>query len=187
LVRNASLREITAFAYGIADDREDELIASPGLLRRSFDIEATCWLEPPREQVTRTMQTLLAERFGLRTHREERNGRLCSRKTTRVEVLHPSSSGAPQSLDASFTCSQGRVTGRATSMQAVANHLSGPVFKLGRPVADETGFQGVYDFTLVWAPGVVGRRRFRALDLHAIQEQLGHRLEARRISVQALV
>lgn len=189
-VRNVSLREIIAFAYDIPSDRNDELIAPAWLASENFDIEATCPAETSRELVTRMMQTLLTERFGLRTHRENRKTDAYALvKTSRVRLLHPSSSAADQSLDASFTYSEGRVTGRAMSMQALANRLSGPLFKLRRPVVDETGIEGVYDFILAWAPeGAPSDAAASAPSIFtAIQEELGLKLEPRKITVPALV
>lgn len=188
-VRNAALREIIAFAYDIPTDRDEELIGPAWLAQEKFDIEATCPPETSRERVTQMMQTLLEERFGLRTHREDRkvNGYALA-KTNRTPLLRPSPNGVDQSLDASFTFSEGRVTGRAMSMQALANRLSGPVFKLGRPVVDETGIKGIYDFTLIWAPdGAPPAAESAPSIFTAIQEQLGLKLESRKISVHTLV
>jgi uncharacterized protein (TIGR03435 family) len=75
------------------------------------------------------------------------------------------------------------------SMQALANRLSGPVFKLERPVVDETGIEGIYDFTLVWAPeGASSDTTASAPSIFtAIQEQLGLKLEPRKIIVPTLI
>jgi uncharacterized protein (TIGR03435 family) len=187
-VRNVSLREVIAFAYGIPTDRDDKLTGPAWLASEKFDIEAVCPPETSRERVTQMMQTLLEERFALRTHREDRklNGYALV-KTKRTPRLHPSL-GVDQSLDASFTFSEGRVTGRAMSMQALANRLSGPVFKLGSPVVDETGIQGVYDFTLAWSPDAAPAAAESAPSIFtAIQEQLSLKLEPRKIMVSTLV
>jgi uncharacterized protein (TIGR03435 family) len=51
-------------------------------------------------------------------------------------------------------------TGRGASMDELARFLSG---RLGKPVVDDTGLRGGYNFTLTWTPGEgeragVGRR-----------------------------
>jgi uncharacterized protein (TIGR03435 family) len=66
-------------------------------------------------------------------------------------------------------------------MPAVARRLSQ---LLREPVIDMTGLEGVYDFTLQWQQDdtVPGASLFTAL-----QEQLGLRLERRRMPVDVLV
>jgi uncharacterized protein (TIGR03435 family) len=73
-------------------------------------------------------------------------------------------------------------------MSGLAARLSGNVFKLGRPVVDMTGMAGVYDFTLRW------RSDDTAVDgssspsiFTALQEQLGLKLETRKIEFRILV
>lgn len=80
-------------------------------------------------------------------------------------------------------------TGRVMSLESLVNRLSAPVFKLGRPVVDETGIEGIYDFTLVWTPdGAVSDAADSAPSiLTASQEQLGLRLEPRKITAPALI
>jgi uncharacterized protein (TIGR03435 family) len=73
---------------------------------------------------------------------------------------------------------------------------------LGRPVVDETGLAGKYDFRLEWTPadteplmqmpGAMPDPAGQPAELGpsvfaAIQEQLGLRLEARRAPVQVMV
>ena len=67
---------------------------------------------------------------------------------------------------------------------------------LDRPVVDETGLAGRYDFDLAWAPdesqfgGDVPKASETAPSLplfEAIQQQMGLRLEAKRGIVDALV
>ncbi len=80
------------------------------------------------------------------------------------------------------------MTVRALSISALADRLSGPVFKLDRPVVDMTGIQGVYDFTLNWAPdGAPADGHSGASIFTALQEQLGLKLEARKIVFKIIV
>lgn len=81
------------------------------------------------------LQTLPAERFSLRTHREIGNVKAYALVAAkRGPKLHPSSKAADESLDASLTFREGRVAARNMSMPSLANRISGPVFKLGPPV-----------------------------------------------------
>lgn len=90
--------------------------------------------------------------------------------------------------DGAFIFGEDHVTFRAFSISGLADRLSGPVFKLDRRVVDMTGIKGFYDFTLNWAPDdapVDGRSG--ASIFTAVQEQLGLKLEARKIVFKILV
>lgn len=177
---NVSLRECIAFAYGIADGRDYELSGPEWLDFEKFDVAATFPPETSRERVREMMQTLLAERFRLKTHRESRQLKafvlVVAKRGARLTA-------ASKDSEEAFTFGEGHVTARALSMSALADRLSGSVFKLDRPVVDMTGIRGAYDFTLQWDPdGLSGASLFTALE-----EQLGLKLEARETSVRILV
>jgi uncharacterized protein (TIGR03435 family) len=67
-LENVSLREWIEFACGIPDGREYELSGPAWLDSDKFDIAATAPPETSRERVRQMLQTLLAERFHLKTH-----------------------------------------------------------------------------------------------------------------------
>lgn len=87
-------------------------------------------------------------------------------------------------------------------MSQLAKTLSGPV---GRPVTDDTGIGGNFDFTLKWTPDDSEPDWLAALPpevraqlppreaptgpsiFTALQEQLGLKLEARKITIETLV
>jgi uncharacterized protein (TIGR03435 family) len=88
--------------------------------------------------------------------------------------------------DEAFIWGDGKLTARGISMSSLADRLSGPPFKLNQPVKDVTGIKGIYDFVLSWAPDD------SVVDGHdsiftALQDQLGLKLEARKIVSQILV
>ena len=73
-------------------------------------------------------------------------------------------------------------------MTGLANRLSGPAFKLGRPVVDMTGIKGAYDFILKWAPDDAPVDASSSASIFtALQEQLGLRLEARKLAFSILI
>jgi uncharacterized protein (TIGR03435 family) len=89
-----------------------------------------------------------------------------------------------------LTWGEGRVTARAFSMAELADRLSGPIFKLDRPVLDMTDIAGVYDFTLEWAPDSASSSASgpgAASIFTALEEQLGLKLEVREMVVRILV
>jgi uncharacterized protein (TIGR03435 family) len=88
-------------------------------------------------------------------------------------------------------------------MGLIANFLPGPG-NLGRPVVDQTGLKGTYDFSLEWAPesSVNGESKLNSLappgvEFHpdqsgpmfveALKEQLGLKLESTKGRVKAFV
>jgi uncharacterized protein (TIGR03435 family) len=185
VLENISLRECIAFAYGIADGRDYELSGPGWLDAEKFDISATFPPETSRDDIREMMRTLLAERFALKTHSE--NKKLASYVLVvgkRGTKLHAQSSAA----DGAFIFGDDHLSARAISMSTLADRLSGPVFKLGRPVVDRTGIKGVYDFTLNWTPDdAPADGRSRGSIFTAVQEQLGLRLEAEETMFTILV
>src|SRR6185295_13710329 len=82
----------------------------------------------------------------------------------------------------------GKLVGTKASMGSFASSLGG---RLGRPVFDETGLPGGFDFTLTWVPDGLGTDA--ASDaagpsvFTALQDQLGLRLESRKSPVEVIV
>lgn len=184
-VENFSLRECIAFAYGIATGRDYELSGPAWLDTEKFDIAATFPTETSRDSVREMLQTLLAERFSLKTHRENRK---FESYVLVVGKRGPKVREGSTGGDGAFIFGEDHVTVRSFSMSGFADRLSGPVFKLGRPVVDMTGMKGVYDFTLNWAPDDASAdARSGASIFTALQEQLGLKLEPRKIAFRILV
>jgi uncharacterized protein (TIGR03435 family) len=184
-LENTSLRECIAFAYGIADGRDYELSGPDWLDGKKFDIAAIFPPETSRDRVREMLRALLAERFGLKTHTE--NKKLQSYALV-IAKRGPKLQAGVAGSDGAFTYAEDHVTVRAFSLQGFADRLSGPVFKLDRPVVDMTGIKGVYDFTLNWAPdGALADGHSGASIFTALKEQLGLKLEARKIVFKIVV
>jgi uncharacterized protein (TIGR03435 family) len=67
----ATLRQLIESAFGVPDDR---IVEAPGWAASDlFDVTGTVSPEVTIEQAQMMLQNLLAERFGLRTHRETRD------------------------------------------------------------------------------------------------------------------
>jgi uncharacterized protein (TIGR03435 family) len=177
-----------------------------------FDIQARAAGNPTRDEMRLMMQALLADRFGLVVHKETREvpvfamvlvkpGKLgpglrphpvtdtCS-SDTQVEG-YPPVCGVIARLAAS---SPGRSSfgGRSITMEALASSLPTEtgLATLPRPVIDETGMHGTYDFVMEWVQmtqdGTVpegGGPSFEG----ALKEQLGLRLESKKGPVEVLV
>ncbi len=124
------------------------------------------------------LQAFLAERFKLQVHwemREQSTYALVVAKT--MPKLKVSETGPP-----SFQIHDGRIEFGHRSMGEFALFLSpqSPNSPTDRPVLDQTGLHGFYDFTLDWGFGD-GSSIFPAV------AQLGLRLEPRKAPVPYLV
>ena len=142
IMRDIGLDEVIMWAY----DVEHYQISGPSWLPPArFDITAKADGEPPEEQMRAMMQTLLATRFVLKQHRED--------KEMACMALLVGKDGAKlkASEDQGESTFDGGKNGRPTvtlsrvSLHEFAAALSDPVHK---PVIDMTGLKGTYTFTL---------------------------------------
>lgn len=188
-----------------------------------FDIEARApKSNPSKDQMRLMMQSLLSDRFKLLLHFEPRrvpvyalvlvkNGKLGPQLLAYADGP-PCSSGAPpqtQSLasqpsgvrfdgpcggmTAGLVSGQTRVSERNATMEEIASDLI-VLGKLDRPVLNETGLKGPYDFVIEWRREMNG---FLSPDdqsaamgptfLEALREQLGLKLEARNGRIEVPV
>ena len=181
---NAMLNDCIRFAFGMASDAQ---IAGPDWIKSMeflYDVVAKGAPGASREQLQAMMQTLLAERFKLVTHREQ--------KEMSYFALVPAKNGpkiqAVKDVPDGFrgTTYGGRINS-ILPMWGLAYLLSR--FERERPIIDQTGLRGMYEVKLEWtlqqlqnADAAPGPSLFTALN-----EQLGLRLEARKGPVEILV
>jgi uncharacterized protein (TIGR03435 family) len=181
---NTSLRECIAIAYGISADRDYALSGPSWIGTERYDIVAKVPAEMPRDRVLLMLQSLLAERFQLRLHRESRD--------LRVYLLTVARGGAKlkesSRHDGSFSFGPGHIVGTGQSMVDLSDKLSRPFFGLGAPVIDATGLTGLFDFTLNWTPDNLSAETAPGPSIFAaLQEQLGLKLEASKSTLEVLV
>jgi len=177
ILRNVPLRDCIEMAYNVNDAR----IAGPEWLATArFDIIAKPPSGTPHDQFRGMMQSLLLERFKLSVHRES--------KTLPVFAIvvgkggHKLQPGEPGG--AHVDGSNNRLTGKGMSMADLADNLAG---RVDRPVVDQTGLDGVYDLHLEWSPDDTSKPADSPSLFTAIQEQLGLRLDSRKLPVDIVV
>ncbi|HEY1760125.1 MAG TPA: TIGR03435 family protein [Bryobacteraceae bacterium] len=139
---NVTLRRIISGAYGIGEDR---VLGGPAWADSDrFQITAKAD-EPLGEDVLNQMlQTLLAERFHLKIHRETRTGEtLILGVTKNAPKLQPAGAAARSS----YVNGRGRLEATGVTMLQFVNILSRD---LKLPVVDSTGLPGAFNFTLLW-------------------------------------
>jgi uncharacterized protein (TIGR03435 family) len=165
-----------------------QLAGGPGWLETDrFDISAVIPAGTQRDQVPLMFQALLVDRFKLALHRETRE---MSVYALVVGKNGPKLKAAESATGISSHSDGGPIhVTAATGMDAFANYLSQ---RLDRPVLDQTGLKGPFEITLDWAPDSP-QRPGASDDLSgpsiftALQEQLGLKLEGRKVPVEILV
>ena len=181
---NVTLRRCIAGAYGIT---EDQVIGGPKWISENrYDITARGTGADTEDM----LRALLSDRFRLVMHpqTETRSGyALTVAKDgikAAVSVIPP---GGPSTTNSSRT----RIEAKLCSMPVLARKLAAV---LGQPVVDETQESRSFDFVLQWAPDEVMSKAYAGSDaasgpslFTAVQEQLGLKLEARKVPVDVLV
>ena len=217
-----SLRDLTVEAYGIMDY---QLTGPAWMGTAKFDIVAKVPAGSTRDQAHLMLRHLLADRFKMTLHRE--------RKEMAVYALRVGPSGhklkeaaapanppeADAKLDQQMVVSMTKLTEtlksagggsganssfRHESLSSLVRTLSD---HLGRPVVDETGLKGKYDFDMEFAPnqallvvapgggpsptGIDSGREGLASPFpsisQAVQSQLGLKLEPTKLPVEIIV
>lgn len=132
------------------------------------------------KQLMRMLQTLLADRFQLVFHHEEKIAPTYALVVVKSGLRIKPVEGVTGS---NSNGSRGKLTATGVSMEKLAESLSR---QLGTPVTNLTGVPGAFDFTLEWS--VEGDKNDAESALFAaLQSQLGLKLEMRKLPVDLLV
>ncbi len=174
-----TLRNLIEDAYGV---RTDQISGGPSWIGSDrYDVVAKAEGEGTltHDRAMQMLQTLLADRFQLKVHRETRG--------TPVYELIVAKNG-PKLKEVSADVKEGGFTrGFNTglmhteiskgTMEQLARQLS---VTAGRPVVDKTGLTGYYAYTLDWASAIQPPQPDSDIPsmFTAVQEQLGLKLES---------
>ena len=229
---NMPVRQLIVRAYGVQPYQV--LGGPSWITSDRFDITAKAPGDASPQQMNAMLETLLADRFKLKVRRETRQSDVYRLVKARAdgklgEALKPAAvncdmargraagpvpgpgagpapargpaPGGPMMGPCQFLIAPGRFQVAGQSMAAFANSLG---MQVGRPVLDESGLQGAYDFTLTFMPDPGGRGmpagppppgapELPPIDPNApalptaLQEQLGLRLESAKGPVEMIV
>jgi uncharacterized protein (TIGR03435 family) len=187
---NLTLKRLIATAWEIDTGR---IIGGPGWIDSdSYDINARIPAEFAKrtdDKVPLMIQSLLADRFKLVTHREPRevSGYLLvvAKKGAKMERAKPG--GDDSYSDANNT----HLAAKNFTMEAFARRLSNNR-DIGKVVVDRTGLAGGFNFELDWLPERFDSKLQSSADdrtsiFTALQEQLGLKLESAKFSTLVLV
>jgi len=180
---DATLRDLIRLAYEVKDH---QISGPPWLAGQKFEIDATLPEGATKAQAPAMLRTALEERFHLKLHREMRDMPVYALVADKKGAkLKPAENGrafvhggqADESATVRHIMTRGAVSAFADSLTKVA----------GRPVIDMTGLKGTFDFDLSYSELSATGAEVGPSLAHALQEQLGLRLEARKMKVEVLV
>jgi uncharacterized protein (TIGR03435 family) len=195
--KNISLSKLLAFSYGV---QQKQLVGLPSWADTDkYDIDAKPDTEgtPDKKQLQGMVQKLIADRFSVTFHREKRE--------LPVYVLSVGKTGSkisksedPSGLPGFGLRGMGDVMIHSATMSDFAGMMQETV--LDRPVLDQTGLDGRYDFTLRWTPddsqfGGMPAKMPPPTDnsspppnlYTAIQEQTGLKLDATKAPADVMI
>jgi uncharacterized protein (TIGR03435 family) len=195
---NTTVMDLITVAY---DVQQKQVVGGPDWISSDkFDIDGEPDVPgtPDLNQLKTMVQKLLADRFALKFHRETKSMSAYVLTVAKDGPKLSKSQGDPNGLPSLFFRQLGVLTVRNATMTEFARLMQTAVFD--RPVVDQTGLQGQWDFTLKWTPdesqfGGMGMKVPPPSDaadappplFTAIQEQIGLKLEAGKAPVPVLV
>jgi uncharacterized protein (TIGR03435 family) len=157
--------------------------------------------QPSRDQMKLMIQKLLADRFQLKFHIEKRELPVYAMVVLKTRTKITVSAGDPNAFPGiGFGQGPGvlSLVGRNTTLDGVANALQSNI--LDKPVVNQTGLTGRYDFLLKFTPDPSQVANFGGLApgnaadpdappdiFSAFQEQLGLKLESTKAFVDVIV
>jgi uncharacterized protein (TIGR03435 family) len=221
---NLPLISYIIFAYRITTNNRDALIASvpDWVLNDGYNIEARTEMQGvTKDQMRLMMQSLLADRFKLVIHHEEREVPVFAAVLEQPGKLGPrlrkhlADADCPQPTTAAYatpsTDAAGfpvvcngfansmhpdalyhrKVGGGNLTLATIVGGFSG-IGHLGRPVLDQTGLAGRYDFSLDWLPDPpLGKEPPADASgpsfVEALKEQLGIGLVRQKASIDFVI
>jgi uncharacterized protein (TIGR03435 family) len=191
ITTNTSLAFLVRWAYKLD---ENSLAGVTGNMDSvHYDIKAKLPEgELPAGQLELMMQSLLAERFKLRVHKEMKELTAYQLAVDKDQTkLHFVDMGEGIGPNPFQMTDRGRLVGKKVTADMLAKVLSG---RIGRPVEDITGIKEPFDFVLEWAPDSIPSESEmqsamyakRASIFTAIKEQLGLKLVSRKRMVETV-
>jgi len=198
ITRNFSLTDCISFAYGIHAKQVTGLPAWAEADKFDLTVKPDIDGMPNEKQLKGLMQQLLAERFKLAFHHDNKELSVYVLSAAKAGNKMTKSAADPNSLPGLFFSQIGDLHVRNANMGNFTDLMQSAV--LDRPVVDQTGIAGRWDFELKWTPddsqfSGMGAKIPPPTDAAnappnlytAIQEQIGLKLEATKANADVLV
>jgi len=198
-VVNFSLNDLVKFAYDLQGKQIVEAPDWMGTDRFDIDAKPDTPGQPSGDQLKEMVQKLLADRFALKFHKDEKDMAAYVLTVGKDGPKMKQNTDNPNGLPGLFFGPIGTLHVMNATMQNFTSLMQSTV--LDRPVVDRTGLSGRWNFTLKWTPD---ESQFTGMGIKvpppaaddanappplftAIQEQLDLKLEAQRTQVPVLV
>ena len=185
--KDYTLKLLIAAAYSL---NSREVSGGPGWLESDhFDIVALtpADVRPNHDEQMAMLRNLLADRFKLTFHREEKEFSIyelsVARGGPKLKASTAPPDDPPQLISTVFP-QRILLPARNTTMGDFVSILQRAI--LDRPVVDKTGLNGNYDIKLSYAPEGSTDSTLPSI-FTAVQEQLGLKLEPAKVPVEMLV
>jgi uncharacterized protein (TIGR03435 family) len=195
---NTTVNDLITFAYSL---QTKEILNAPTWMDEKYDVDGVPDIpgEPNLEQMRMLIADALVQRFGLKFHTEQRE---MSAYTLSVAKGGPKLTvtsdreGTPGNF---LFGGLGKLRVSNSTMKNFCHGMQEAV--MDKPVVDQTGLTGRYDFTLNWQPD---QSQFSSFGAHipppdpndpnplpslytALQEQLGLKMESTKANVDVMV
>lgn len=182
---NVTLKRCISGAYGVP---ESQITGGPKWMDDlRFDITAKPDGKAGDDGMMLMLRSLLADRFGLQVHRDTQT---LSGYALTVVKAGIKATPSPPDGPATTNTTRGRIDAKGCPMSRLVMKLSGV---LGVPVVDMTNDNRNFDFSLQWVADELTKPGAQSVVpdgpslFTALQEQMGLKLEAKKIPVQVLV
>jgi uncharacterized protein (TIGR03435 family) len=195
---NYSVADLISFAYSL---HPRQITGAPSWVEsEQFDIQGTPDPAgmPNLKQIQTMVQKLLADRYKLTFHRDKKELSVFALTVAKTGQKLTPSTGDPNGAPGMGFGGLGMMFGRNANLGDFCATMQSTV--LDRPVVDQTGLTGRYDFQLKWTaddsqfPGLKGQLPPPKEDAEAqpdlftaIQQQMGLKLEATKAPVGVIV
>ena len=195
---NTPVSFLISFVYGVS---AQQVTGGPAWMdSENYDLDGKPAQEgmPNQKQMKIMIQKLLADRFQLKFHREKRELNVYAIQVGKNGPKLTKSAADPKGLPGLGFRALGALNAFNATMGDLASTFQTTV--LDRPVVDETGLDGHYDFQLNWTPD---ETQFAGLGIKvpppsdkpdappdlgaALQQQLGLKLATTKAPVEVLV
>jgi uncharacterized protein (TIGR03435 family) len=192
--------DLITLAYSV---QQKQVINAPAWMEsEKYDITARPEVagQPTEAQLRIMMRKLLAERFQLAFHRDQKELNVYTITVGKNGSKLTKSASDPKGLPGAGFRGLGSFVANNADINIFASVMQSNV--LDRPIVDQTGLTGKYDFTLTWTPdefqfpGLAAGARPPAPQLNgadapnlfvAMEEQLGLKLEPTKAKAEVLV
>jgi uncharacterized protein (TIGR03435 family) len=191
---NLTLKEIMQEAYSLKDF---QILGPDWIGTNMYDIAATMPGRTTRETARLMLQTMLADRFGFQSHREQKDLPVYVLLQAKGGIKLRTVGDPAKERDRTIDTPVGPVRGATWSQER--GHFVAPALSLGDfaawlsnnvdlPVVNQLEMPAAYAIDLRWTPEPgAGARPYDTELMHAMEEQLGLRLEKRKLPYEVLV